>query len=239
MIDKRPGTIAKMFDRIAPTYDRVNAILSLSMDRFWRYDAIRRLDLQDNDLALDIATGTGDLALCALKDARCTVCALDLSNKMLRIARSKAGDCLIQDNYIFTSGDALAMPFRGESFDKAMVAFGIRNMTDLDRFFVEVHRVLKEEGRLVVLELGMPQRLFFRQIYLIYFTRLLPLIGGIISGDMSAYRYLRDSVMSFLSPQVLKRTMQQNGFVVVYSRSLFFGICHLYLLEKKHNEDIL
>jgi len=232
MLDKRPQTIRHMFDRIAPTYDRLNAILSLSIDSWWRRTTVRRLAIQPGDHILDIATGTGDLAACALSHTACTVVGIDLSYEMLHRAAEKLPQVVAGRQYLPINGDALVMPFPDRLFDKAMVAFGIRNMVDKAGFLDEVHRILKSGGSLGVLEFSLPSNPVIRTIYFLYFRRLLPLIGGLISGDATAYRYLRDSVMTFAPPAELESLMQQRGFAVRHSQALLCGIAHLYILGK-------
>ncbi|HPQ42762.1 MAG TPA: ubiquinone/menaquinone biosynthesis methyltransferase [Syntrophales bacterium] len=229
-IDKSPAIISSMFDRIAPTYDRLNAALSLSMDSRWRKRVISSLHIKDGDTVLDIATGTGDMASRACSTTGCTVIGMDISPRMLEIAARKNRE--FGGRFRITVGDATAMPFLNETFDHAMTAFGIRNMTDLPAFLDEARRVLKDGGNLAVLELSVPSHLPWRWIYLTYFKVLLPYIGGLVSGDFKAYRYLRDSVMGFPSPAKLERLMEKRGFEVTRSFSQFFGIAHIYLLKK-------
>ena len=185
-IDKSPAIISSMFDRIAPTYDLLNAALSLSMDSRWRKTVISSLDIKDGDKVLDIATGTGDMAFRACRTTGCTVTGMDISPRMLDIAARKNKE--FRGRFHITVGDAVAMPFSNETFDHAMTAFGIRNMPDLPAFLDEALRVLKDGGKLAVLELSVPSRLPWRWIYLTYFKVILPLIGGLVSGDFKAYR---------------------------------------------------
>ena len=220
-----------MFDRIAPTYDQLNAILSLSIDKVWRRKAIEALKIGTGDTVLDVATGTGDLALLAINRGG-KVVGIDLSLQMLRRARAKLDHNHPGSTYAFVQGDALAIPFRDETFNSAMVAFGIRNMEDLEAFLDELYRVLNAHGRLSILEFSMPERWPFRWIYLVYLTYVMPYIGFLISGDYEAYRYLRDSVMRFPSPKTLEGIMATRGFQIVQSIQLSGGISHLYLLEK-------
>ncbi|MGA3209426.1 MAG: ubiquinone/menaquinone biosynthesis methyltransferase [Syntrophales bacterium] len=231
-MDKRPSIIGTMFDKIAPTYDLLNMILSSSLDKTWRRAAINLLDIHAGDTVLDIATGTGDLAIAA---AHCggKVVGIDLSRQMLLRALGKAEQQDILARYFVVQGDALSMPFRDETFNSAMVAFGIRNMNNLDAFLAEIHRVLSIRGRFSVLEFSMPESSLFRWIYGAYLTYVVPIIGGLISGDYDAYRYLRDSVTGFPVPEVLEDMMKGQGFRVVRSRSIFGGISHLYLIEKQ------
>ncbi len=231
-MDKRPSIIGTMFDRIAPTYDLLNTILSLSLDKAWRRAAINLLEIHAGDTVLDIATGTGDLAIAA---AHCggKVVGIDLSRQMLLRALGKAEQQDILARYSVVQGDALSMPFRNETFNSAMVAFGIRNMNNLEAFLAEIHRVLSIRGRFSVLEFSMPESSLFRWIYGAYLTYVVPIIGGLISGDYDAYRYLRDSVTGFPVPEALEDMMKGQGFRVVRSRSIFGGISHLYLIEKQ------
>jgi len=231
-MDKKPSIIGRMFDRIAPTYDRLNTILSFSVDKAWRKAAINFLEIHAGDKVLDIATGTGEMALLAvLRGGR--VIGIDLSSQMLSFAVSKVQKKNLGIHYAVVQGDALSMPFRNESFNSAMVAFGIRNMENLEAFLDEMHRVLSNRGRFSVLEFSVPERWPFRWIYIVYLTYLVPVIGGLFSGNYGAYRYLRDSVMGFPAPMVLEGIMEERGFLVVRSQSLLGGISHLYLIEKQ------
>jgi demethylmenaquinone methyltransferase/2-methoxy-6-polyprenyl-1,4-benzoquinol methylase len=231
-MDKRPSIIGRMFDRIAPTYDLLNAILSLSLDKAWRSAAINILEIRDGDTVLDIATGTGDLAIPAANSGA-NVIGIDLSRQMLLRALGKADEQDLRARCFLVQGDALSMPFRNETFKSAMVAFGIRNMNNLETFFTEIHRVLCISGRFSVLEFSLPENSLFRWIYGAYLAYVVPIIGGLISGDYSAYRYLRDSVRGFPVPKALEDMMKGQGFRVVRSRAVLGGISHLYLIEKQ------
>jgi demethylmenaquinone methyltransferase/2-methoxy-6-polyprenyl-1,4-benzoquinol methylase len=230
-MDKRPSIIRKMFDRIAPTYDRLNTILSFSLDKTWRRAAINLLEIRAGDAVLDIATGTGDMAIPAAHGGG-NVIGIDLSREMLLRALGKAKEQGLRARYSVVQGDALSMPFRDETFTSAMVAFGIRNMNNLEAFLAEIHRVLCMGGRFSVLEFSLPESLLFRWIYGVYLTYVVPLIGGLISGDYDTYRYLRDSVTEFPVPGTLEDMMKGQGFRIVRSRPIFGGISHLYLIEK-------
>jgi len=233
MPDKKQENIREMFDRISPTYDRLNAILSLSIDRLWRKTAINHLDIRDEQWILDVATGTGDLAALALLEAHCNVVGIDLSGKMLGLAVRKMQRNATHRQYFAVNGNALNMPFRNESFDRIMVAFGIRNMESPEIFLEEAYRLLAKGGRMAVLEFSIPPNAFIRKIYLSYFTTALPVIGGILSGNHKAYKYLRDSVISFEPPEKLEKTMKNRGFGIIESQQLLFGISHLYILGKE------
>lgn len=221
-----------MFDTIAPTYDRLNTILSFSIDKVWRKKTIQSLEIHSDDLILDIATGTGNLALLAVyREGR--VIGIDLSMQMLLRAASKARKHRLGTNYTMVQGDAISMPFRNETFNSAMVAFGIRNMENMEGFLDEIYRVLNPHGRFSILEFSVPERLPFRWIYMAYLKYVVPCIGFLISGDYEAYRYLRDSVMRFPAPKTLEGIMEARGFQIVQSIKLTGGISHLYLVEKQ------
>jgi demethylmenaquinone methyltransferase/2-methoxy-6-polyprenyl-1,4-benzoquinol methylase len=231
-MDKRPSIIRQRFDRIAPTYDLLNTILSFSLDKAWRRAAINLLEIRAGDAVLDIATGTGDMAISAAHGGG-NVIGIDLSKEMLLRALGKAEEQGLRARYSVVQGDALSMPFRDEIFASAMVAFGIRNMNNLETFLAEIHRVLSMGGRFSVLEFSLPESLLFRSVYTVYLTYVVPIIGGLISGDYDAYRYLRDSVTGFPAPGALEDMMNGQGFRIIRSMSIFGGISHLYLIEKR------
>ncbi len=231
-IDKRPTIIGDMFDGIAPSYDNLNRILSVSIDRYWRKKTIESLQLEEDSIVLDIATGTGDLAICALNETtRCRVVGIDLSTGMLGQAARKSGQHL-NNRFFIINGDATKLPFRNETFDRVMVAFGIRNVDNLEQCLEELYRVVKRGGIVAILELSVPSNRYFRRPYLAYFRYILPVIGGIISGSRSAYRYLRDSVMDFLPPDLLCKTLTEKGFTVINCHPFLMGISHLYTVKR-------
>ncbi|HEY3421320.1 MAG TPA: ubiquinone/menaquinone biosynthesis methyltransferase [Methanomassiliicoccales archaeon] len=232
-LDKNPERIEGLFDDITPTYDRLNHLMSMSIDRIWRGQALDCLELKDGELVLDIATGTGDMAIQALTRADCSMVGIDLSRNMLEIAVSKWERKRLGSAFPAIQGNALLMPFREGTFDKAMVAFGIRNVPDVGGFLEEVNRVLRTGGRFAVLELSVPVCRITRPLYLTYLTQILPLIGSMQSGDLAAYRYLSDSILTFPTPVELEKTMVSKGFKVIRSISQTQGICHLYILEKE------
>lgn len=235
-LDKSPKTIKGMFDRIAPTYDALNHLLSFFIDIKWRRKTLDRLDIKQGNLILDVATGTGDLAILALGgNPGCRVVGIDLSGEMLRLAIKKRARKGYDGRYFPVEGDACKMPLKGGTFDHAMVAFGIRNMSDVESFFKETGRVLKKGGRLAILELSVPKIRFIRKIYFMYLKKLIPLIGGGISGKTGTYNYLRDSVISFHAPVELEKMLRANDFRIIESLPLWFGICHLYVAESERS----
>ncbi len=235
--EKHPSRIGQMFNRIAPTYDFLNHFLSAGIDVKWRKAAVRGLGIERGNLVLDLACGTGDLGFAALeKEPYCQVIGIDLAFNMLQIARKKAArKGLDTGQYTFFSGDILRLPFHSSIFDRAMVAFGIRNVMDTGRAFKEIYRVLKPHGLLAVLEFTLPRKPLLRDLYLIYFRKLLPFIGGLVSGDPGAYQYLPSSVDSFTPPEVLSLEMQKTGFIIRTTKLYTGGISYLLLGEKKAN----
>ncbi len=230
-LDKDQRRIGRMFDDISPTYDQLNHMLSMSVDVGWRRRTLEELELGKDDTVLDIATGTGDLAIAARQASGCTVIGLDLSRGMMSEAMDK-WERAFGDHFQVVQGDALMMPLIDGRADRAMVAFGIRNMPNIGAFLDETRRVLRNGGRLAILELSVPQNRLFRPIYLFYLTRVLPTIGGWRSGKKEAYRYLSDSIQNLPEPQALEALYRVHGFRVLRSIPLTMGICHLYVLEK-------
>lgn len=232
-MDKTQKTIGGMFDRIAPVYDLLNRILSLSLDVLWRRRTVGSLGLRDQERVLDIATGTGDLAMEALRRHReCRVIGLDISRGMMRIAGRKRNERGWKERYALVAGNALMMPFGDGTFQAAMIAFGVRNVPDVEGLFEETGRVLQAGGSFAVLELSVPRGPIVKAVYLFYFRKLLPRIGSLLSGRSGAYHYLRDSVIDFYEPHQVEKLFRTAGFTVVRSISLTFGICHLYVALK-------
>lgn len=231
--DKSQRAMKGMFDRIAPTYDLLNHTLSFSVDKGWRRRAIKEMRLKEGDLVLDLAAGTGDMGLLALKLCpNCHVIGVDLSSNMLRLAqdkRNKKGDNV---PYTLISGDGYNLPFREETFDSAMIAFGIRNMADIPLALTQMHRVLKAGGTLAILEFAMPRNPFMKLGYSAYFEGLLPFIGKIISGDGKAYRYLPGSISAFFSAEEMDAMITESGFSLNKSIGLFPGISHLHIARR-------
>jgi len=231
-MDKRPGVIRPLFNRMAATYDRGNRTLSLLIDQIWRRRTVSALGIRDGQYVLDIATGTADMAIEAARQADCRVAGIDLSEEMLRVALKKNAQRLFPGRCFFLQGDGTRTPFRDGSFHHAMISFGIRNVQDMDSLFRETLRVLKTGGQLAILEFSLPETPVIRDIYLFYFKRILPFIGAAVAGKKEPYFYLRDSVLDFEPPRALEERIQRNGFRLALSRPFTFGICHLYLAEK-------
>jgi len=222
-----------MFDRIATTYDFLNHFLSLGVDLWWRRRAVQALwrCAPRAQSVLDVATGTGDLAFAALRHrSHVRVVGLDLAQNMLRIAKDKRQNRAIpQSRYGLVAADALRMPYRSGTFDAAMIAYGIRNMPDIGHAFRELRRVLRPGGHVLILEFSLPRHKVLRTAYLFYFEKILPLLGGWVSRDHEAYRYLPASVGAFISPEDISRLAAQEGFQTCQIRALTGGITYYWI----------
>jgi len=225
---KRGSRIASMFDRIAPTYDLLNHLLSANRDQAWRRDAVRRLALTGKERCLDACAGTGDLAAALLAGGAREVVASDFAPEMVARAKTKLGD-----RAEVLVADTTRLPFRDADFDVATVGFGVRNLEDLDGGLRELHRVLRPGGRLAVLEFSRPTNPVFRGLYYLYFLLVLPLVGNLVSGGAeNAYAYLPRSVLAFPSPDALAARMRSAGFASVEATPVCFGIAHLHVATK-------
>jgi demethylmenaquinone methyltransferase/2-methoxy-6-polyprenyl-1,4-benzoquinol methylase len=217
------------FSRIAPRYDLLNHLLSLNIDRAWRRMAIRELAVERNPSGryLDLCAGTLDVsaALATTRGFSGSVVSVDFAEPMLVAGRSKTAGRPIAP----VAGDALKLPLADGSVDGAIVAFGIRNVADLDGGLREVHRVLKPGGRFVILEFSTPRSPLINTAYQLYFQKVLPAIGGLISGHRSAYRYLPKSVENFPIMEELARRMRSADFSSVRWRSITLGIAAIHV----------
>lgn len=222
--------VEQMFDNIAPTYDKLNHIMSLNIDRVWRRRVMRIVRRSKAHKIMDVATGTGDLAIAMAKRVdRTQILGVDLSEEMLAVARRKVEKQGLEERIMLEKGDAENLAMVGtESIDAATVAFGVRNFENIERGLSEIYRTLKPGGKLVVLEFSMPKNRIVRWVYSQYAHRLLPRIGGMISKDKQAYTYLPDSVEEFPSPERFAEILRGVGFKSVKTRSQSFGIAYIY-----------
>lgn len=230
---KKEG-IRKLFDNIAPDYDKLNHILSLNIDKGWRKKAVRELvDVSTPLSVLDVACGTGDFTMEIARKAAegSRVIGIDLSEGMMKIGREKIAAAGLQAEMV--QGDCEDLPYADESFDRISVGFGVRNFEHLEVGLREMCRVLKKDGKLLILELSVPSNSFIRWCYKLYFLKILPAVGGWISGDRGAYEYLPASVLRFPAPDKFIAMMNDAGFSNVAHRGLTFGICRMYIGKKQ------
>lgn len=229
------ANIRRLFNSIAPGYDALNHILSLGIDRIWRRRAVRFMaDPSRPQYILDLACGTGDLSLSLAKRAHpdSHILGLDISEGMLAVMRRKVSAKGFDAKIEARIGDACSTGLPDNSIDAAGIAFGIRNFEDREAALREIHRVLKPGGTLTILELSVPGNRLLAKLYKVYFLHFLPLLGGLVSGDRAAYRYLPASVLAFPPPPVWTETMCRCGFGKVTHKSFTSGICRMYIGEK-------
>ena len=222
--------VSRMFTRIVPSYDLMNSLMSGGRDRSWRELAAALADPPAGGRALDVATGTGDVALAlALAGRACQVVGVDACAAMVASGAMKASGSRYGGQLRFALSDALALPFRDAAFDCVTIAFGIRNIADPVGAFREMRRVVKPGGRVVCLEIMPPEGGFLGRCYRFYLTRFIPLLGGWVSGHPEAYHYLSTSVLNFLSPPALQEQMEAAGFSSVAYRELTFNTIALHV----------
>ena len=228
-------TIEQLFDGIAPDYDQMNHLMSFNADRRWRRVAVRRIaDTSEPLQVLDLATGTGDFAIAIAQKLTTDshVTGIDLSEKMLELGRGKVIVEGLSERVGLLRGNAEQLPFADSSFDRVSVAFGVRNYEKLQKGLSEACRVLRQGGRLVVLELSYPDNRFLLWCYKLYALKVLPWLGGLISGDRTAYTYLPKSILRFPKGREFKALLRDAGFGHVTEKKLTFGVCRMYVAEK-------
>jgi demethylmenaquinone methyltransferase/2-methoxy-6-polyprenyl-1,4-benzoquinol methylase len=219
----RDRTVQSMFDRIASRYDVLNSVISFRLDARWRRQVIRAVLREAASHVLDIGTGTGDLIFDAIKmsNGKHRFFGLDFSLQMLRLAQAKYRDS--GKGPTFVMGSAMLLPFKNDTFDGAMSAFVLRNVSDLPLLFTEAFRTLKPGGKLVTLDMFPPSAAWFSALYSIYFHRIMPGIGALLARDRAAYQYLSDSVRQFHAPEKVARFIEQAGFEQVRVRKFLRG----------------
>ena len=226
--------VREMFDSIAPTYDRLNHVLSLNVDKLWRRHALQEIVDGTPQRILDVACGTGDSTISIAKAAAegSTVVGADISEGMMTLVKGKAEKAGVGERISLQVADGEALPYEEGTFDRVTCAFGIRNFEHKEKGLEEFLRVLKPGGKAVVLELSVPQNRLVRWAYDLYFLHLLPRIGGAVSGDRAAYKYLPASVHNFPSPNDFCRMMAEAGFRNVRCRTFSFGLCRMFVGER-------
>jgi demethylmenaquinone methyltransferase/2-methoxy-6-polyprenyl-1,4-benzoquinol methylase len=234
-VDKSGNRVRQMFGSIAPHYDRMNHLLSMNIDRYWRWRTVRAVRPTGSDPILDICTGTGDLAFAFLKhtSGKAPVVAADFCREMLEIGCLKQRQVSHSDQIRFMEADAQALPFADNTFQVVSVAFGLRNVADTDQGLREMVRVCRPAGRVAVLEFSTPRRQPIKAIYGWYFRHVLPRLGQWLArNDHEAYSYLPESVQEFFEGSALVERMRAAGLCNVRYHALTMGIATLYVGEK-------
>jgi len=230
MADKEK--VVGMFNSIAPTYDFLNHFLSLNIDKVWRRKLVKLVAPYKPERILDVASGTGDLAIALNKLKPSGIVGVDISEGMLEVGRKKIARKGLSNTITLLYGDSENLPFPTNSFNAVTVSFGVRNFAHLDLGLSDMCRVLKPGGVVAVLEFSMPRRFPVVQLYKFYFLKMLPFFGKMFSGHSDAYTYLPESVLQFPSGEKFLRLMEDAGFSNVKEKRLSFGIASIYTGEK-------
>lgn len=232
-VPSRAG-VDQMFDRISHRYDLLNHLLSLGLDFVWRRRAIDHLGDVERSRILDLACGTGDLAIAAARRKKYgyQVIGADKAARMLQIANAKIAKRHLSKSINLIRGDGMALPFRDASFDAAMIAFGIRNMSDTGSCLSEINRLLKVGGQVIVLEFSHPANTLIKALYRCYLRRIVPLVGRLISGDAYAYSYLDRTIETYLHGEQLCEALRASGFVEIKAEAITMGTVTIYTGRK-------
>ena len=220
--------VAHMFDNISGKYDFLNHFLSLNIDKIWRKKVVKILKKHRPQRILDVATGTGDLAIASLKCNPKRIDGIDISEGMLAVGRQKLKKQQLEQVIFLNLADAENIPFPDATFDAITVAFGVRNFENLEKGLAEMRRVLKPGGVCIILEFTIPQKFPVKQLYQFYFTVILPGLGRLVSKDKSAYTYLPESVGAFAKGQQLIQILNRLGYTKSSYKNLSFGIAAIY-----------
>lgn len=224
--------VEEMFDNIAHRYDFLNHLLSAGTDHIWRKKAVKYISEVSPKVIADVATGTGDFAMEAIKINPDKVVGIDLSEEMLSYARIKAKKAELEGRMEFVKADSEKLPFTDNMFDAMTVGFGVRNFENLEQGLTEMRRVLRSGGRLAILEISKPTGFPFKQAFQVYFKYVCPVIGRLFSSDPRAYTYLPESVEVFPSGPAFVKILEKVGYKNVQWKPLTFGICAMYTCEK-------
>jgi demethylmenaquinone methyltransferase/2-methoxy-6-polyprenyl-1,4-benzoquinol methylase len=224
----------KIFDEIAGTYDLLNRILSCGIDVYWRRKLLKNLPERNNLLALDLATGTGDVPLVLAKSPKIEkITGLDLSRGMVELGKVKVKKAKKENKIALHIGDGCNIPAADSTIDVVTISFGIRNFPDPKKSLREIYRVLKPEGRVMIMEFGLPKNKLVNAVYMFYFRHLLPFVGNLLSSHGDAYTYLNETVEDFAYGEEFTGWMKEAGFINARFEELTFGISNLYIGDKK------
>jgi len=224
--------VTKMFDTISKNYDSLNRVISFGIDVKWRKKVVAMIKEVQPQTILDIATGTGDLAINLAETNADKIIGLDISSGMLNIGKEKVKKLALEDTIEMILGDSEDMPFEDSTFDAITVAFGVRNFETLEKGLKEIHRVLKPRGTFIILETSMPTKTPFKQGYNFYTKHILPLVGKLFSKDKSAYKYLCESASIFPFGEALNNILREIGFINVKDFPQTFGVATIYKSSK-------
>ena len=224
--------VTKMFDTISKDYDGLNRVISFGIDIKWRKKVVAMIKQTQPETILDIATGTGDLAINLAETQAKKIVGLDISSGMLEIGKEKVNTRSLQNTIEMVLGDSENMPFEDNSFDAITVAFGVRNFENLNKGLKEIYRVLKPQGTFVILETSVPTKTPYKQGYNFYTKNILPIIGKLFSKDRSAYRYLSESASVFPYGDALNNILRETGFINVKDFPQTFGVATIYKSSK-------
>ena len=224
--------VAKMFDNISPKYDFLNHFLSVGIDIYWRKKAIKLLRNNNPKLILDIATGTGDFAIEALRLSPDKVIGVDISAGMLKYGQEKINKLGLGNKIELLLGDSEKLNFEDNTFDAITVSFGVRNFENLEKGLTDMFRVLKPGGKTIILEFSKPKAFPMKQLYNFYFKNILPVVGKLFSKDNTAYTYLPESVNAFPDGEDFLKVFEKSGFKLTKCIPLTFGISSIYIGEK-------
>lgn len=233
--DKNQGKkeqVTQMFDAISGEYDSLNRVISLGIDQRWRKRLVKMVGSKNPESILDVATGTGDLAIALCRTGAKEIIGLDIAPGMLQIGKEKVKHKSLDQIITMVVGDSEKLPFENDRFDAITVAFGVRNFENLDHGLIEINRVLKPGGIFAVLETAVPTRGPFKQGYFLYTRYMLPLIGRIFSRDRRAYAYLSESAAAFPHGEAFNNILRKNGFIDVVDKPQSLGVASIYVASK-------